>query len=122
MRERSGRMPESTRTHVQAHTVWGEATAFLERVRRGAWFDVLLLLGVVGALFGFFSLFGEWRTLRPAVHIDLAPSPLPVYVFYSLSRGLIAYALSLLFTLGYGYWAAKHALAERVLLPLLDIL
>jgi NitT/TauT family transport system permease protein len=114
-------MPES-RTHVQAHTVWGEATAFLERVRRGGWFDLLLLLGVVGTLFGFFSLFGEWRTLRPAVHIDLAPRALPVYVFYSLSRGLIAYVLSLFFTLGYGYWAAKDPIAERVLLPLLDIL
>ena len=114
-------MPES-RTHVQAHTVWGEATAFLERVRRGGWFDLLLLVGLVGTIFGFISLAGEWRTLRPAVHIDLAPSALPIYVFYSLSRGLAAYALSLLFTLAYGYWAAKDPIAERVLIPLLDIL
>ncbi|HKB80010.1 MAG TPA: ABC transporter permease subunit, partial [Thermoanaerobaculia bacterium] len=39
-----------------------------------------------------------------------------------LSRGLIAYACSLLFTLAYGFWAAKDPLAQRVLLPLLDIL
>ena len=37
-------------------------------------------------------------------------------------RGLIAYVLSLLFTLVYGYWAAKDQVAERVLVPLLDIL
>ena len=101
---------------------WGEATAFLERFRRVGWFDLLLLLGIVGAIFGFVSLTGEWRTLRPAVHIDLSPTALPVYVFYSLSRGLLAYVLSLLFTLVYGFWAAKDARAERVLLPLLDIL
>jgi NitT/TauT family transport system permease protein len=106
----------------QVREVWGEATAFLERFRRAGWFDLLLLLGFVGAVFGFLSLAGEWRELRPAVRIDLSPSALPVYVFYSLSRGLIAYALSLLFTLTYGYWAAKDAVAERVLLPLLDIL
>ena len=37
-------------------------------------------------------------------------------------RGLIAYVLSLLFTLVYGYWAAKDRVAQRVLVPLLDIL
>jgi NitT/TauT family transport system permease protein len=102
--------------------VWGEATAFLERFRRIGWFDFILLAGFIGLVFGLFSLAGEWRTLRPAVRIDLSPTALPVYVFYSLSRGLLAYALSLIFTLVYGYWAAKDAVAERVLLPLLDIL
>ncbi len=101
---------------------WGEASAFLERFRRAGWFDLVLLLGFVGAVFGFVSLSTEWRTLRPAVHIDLSPSALPQYVFYSLSRGLLAYVLSLAFTLTYGFWAAKDPLAERVLLPLLDIL
>jgi NitT/TauT family transport system permease protein len=101
---------------------WGEATAFFERLRRVIWIDVLLLVGVTGVVFGLASLAGEWRTLRPAVHIDLALSALPIYTFYSLTRGLIAYALSLLFTLTYGYWAAKDPLAERVLVPLLDIL
>src|SRR5450759_2277813 len=100
---------------------WGEATAFLARMRTG-WFDFVILLGFIGVVFGFVSLSAEWRTLRPAVHIDLSPTALPVYVFYSLSRGLLAYVLSLLFTLVYGFWAAKDPVAERVLMPLLDIL
>jgi NitT/TauT family transport system permease protein len=110
------------RARAQSQGVWGEATAFLERFRRAGWFDLVLLVALIGAVFGLVSLAGEWRTLRPQVHIDLSPSALPVYVLYSLSRGLIAYVLSLTFTLVYGYWAAKDAIADRVLLPLLDIL
>ena len=57
------------------------------------------------------------------IEIDVAdPWLLPQYTFFSLVRGLIAYAISLAFTLVYGYWAAKDAIAERVLVPLLDIL
>jgi NitT/TauT family transport system permease protein len=107
---------------AQARGGWGGATAFLERVGRARWFDLLLLVALIGGLFGLVSLAGEWRQLRPAVRIDLSPSALPVYLFYSLSRGLIAYLLSLAFTLVYGYWAAKDALADRLLIPLLDIL
>jgi len=110
-----------TEPHAHEHDRWGEATAFLERV--GAhWLDFILLIGLVGVVFGLLSLAGEWRTLHPHVEIDLSPRALPLYAFYSLSRGLLAYALSLLFTLTYGYWAAKDAMAERVLVPLLDIL
>jgi len=101
---------------------WGEATAFLARFRRTGWVDLVLLVGITGVVLGLASLAGEWRTLRPAVHIDLALSALPKYTFYSLTRGLIAYVLSLLFTLTYGFWAAKDPVAERVLVPLLDIL
>ena len=113
-------MPD--RARAQSQGVWGEATAFLERFRRAGWFDLVLLVALIGGVFGLVELAGEWRTLRPQVHIDLSPSALPVYVLYSLSRALIAYALSLTFTLVYGYWAAKDAIADRVLLPLLDIL
>ena len=84
---------------------------------------MLLMLGVVGLLFGLVTLSREWSgPLRPAAHIDLSYRALPRYAFFSLSRGLIAYALSLLFTLFYGFWAAKDKIAERILVPLLDIL
>ena len=41
---------------------------------------------------------------------------------FSLSRGVIAYDISFLFTMVYGYAMARVAGAERVMLPVLDIL
>jgi len=54
--------------------------------------------------------------------ISLAPGTLPWYAGLSLLRMLAAYALSLLFTLPYGYLAARNRRAEHILLPLLDVL
>ncbi len=102
---------------------WGHAVAFLDRSRRLNVVDVLVLLGIAGLLFGASRVAREWHgPLRQAVQIDLSPGALPRYAFFSLSRAVLAYALSLAFTLVYGYWAAKDRVAERVLIPLLDIL
>ena len=78
----------------------------------------------MGALFyGLIAVSKEWRgPMRPTVNIDLSPLVLPKYVFFSLTRGFAAYGLSLLFTLIYGYIAAYNKKAEKVLVPLLDIL
>jgi NitT/TauT family transport system permease protein len=103
--------------------VWGEATALLHRARHFGWVDVLVFLALGGLLYGLLDLGRLWGgPHRASVNIDLSPSALPRYTFYSLARGLLAYGISLAFTLGYGYWAAKDRRAERVLLPLLDIL
>ena len=59
---------------------------------------------------------------NPHVEISRDPVMLPVYAAYSLLRILVAYALSLAFTLVYGYIAAYNARAERFMIPLLDIL
>jgi NitT/TauT family transport system permease protein len=45
-----------------------------------------------------------------------------VDVTYSFLRMLAAYALSLLFALVYGYYAATRRVRERVMIPILDIL
>jgi NitT/TauT family transport system permease protein len=104
-------------------TAWGHAVAFLDRSRRINVVDLLVLLGVAGLFFAATRVAQEWQgPLRPAVQIDLSPGALPRYAFYSLSRAVLAYLLSLGFTLVYGYWAAKDRVAERVLIPLLDIL
>jgi NitT/TauT family transport system permease protein len=102
----------------------GEATALLHRTtRRLASVDVLLTVLVVALVFGVLRLDQEWTApARASVEIDTSPWALPKYTLLSLSRGLIAYAISLGFTLVYGFWAAKSAVAERVLIPLLDIL
>jgi NitT/TauT family transport system permease protein len=47
---------------------------------------------------------------------------LPLYAAYSLLRMLSAYLLALAFSITYGYVAATSRRAERVLMPLLDVL
>ncbi len=59
---------------------------------------------------------------NPHVEISRDPSHLPLYAAYSLLRITIAYILSLAFTLVYGYVAAYNPRAERIMIPLLDIL
>ena len=54
--------------------------------------------------------------------ISLASSDLPWYALLSLARMTAAYLLSLVFSLGYGYAAARNRTARAVLMPLLDVL
>lgn len=103
--------------------VFGSATSYLFGSARRVWIDLALLASLGGVVFGLTRLAAEWTgALRPVFEINLSPWALPYYAFLSLSRGLAAYALSLLFTLGYGYWAARDKRAEKVLIPALDIL
>jgi NitT/TauT family transport system permease protein len=109
--------------NLSLERIWGAANALLYRSRRPQGIDLLVVLAVAGLLFGLIALAQEWTAKdQQAVEIDLSPWALPGYALYSLSRGLIAYVLSLGFTLVYGYWAAKDTTAEKVLIPLLDIL
>ncbi|HEU4382349.1 MAG TPA: ABC transporter permease subunit [Anaeromyxobacteraceae bacterium] len=102
---------------------FGGAVAFLDRSRRIGWTDLALAAGLGGTIYGLVSLAQEWTGApRPTVDIDLSVGALPGYALLSLSRGLAAYVLSLLFTLTYGYWAAHDRIAERVLIPALDVL
>ncbi len=54
------------------------------------------------------------------IHLDLAH--LPYYAFRSVGRMFIAFSWTLLFTFTYGSLAAHSPRAERILMPLLDIL
>jgi NitT/TauT family transport system permease protein len=55
-------------------------------------------------------------------NISLSLWALPWYAFLSTLRMLVAYLLSLAFTLAYGYAAARSRTAEKILMPLLDVL
>jgi NitT/TauT family transport system permease protein len=84
--------------------------------------DGIILLALASLLFA-----GVRLALRaPAVvagpDISLSFSALPWYAFLSTGRMAAAYLLSLLFSLVYGYAAARNRTAERVLTPLLDVL
>jgi NitT/TauT family transport system permease protein len=108
---------------VPVRRAFGEATAFLRHRRRLGWADLMVVAALGGIVFAASRLVhGAVLPMRPAVQIDLSIRSLPGYTLLSLSRGLAALGLSLLFTLVYGYWAARDALAEKVLVPLLDVL
>ncbi|HTX58372.1 MAG TPA: ABC transporter permease subunit [Verrucomicrobiae bacterium] len=55
-------------------------------------------------------------------HVDLNPRNLPYYAARSTLRMFVALSWSTAFTLVYGYVAARSRRAERVLIPLLDVL
>jgi len=104
-------------------TVWGQANALFYPFRRRRWVDLLVLLMGFALLYGLVQLGHQWTGVkRPVVEIDLSPRALPTYTFFSMMRGLAAYVISLGFTLVYAYWAAKDNRAEKLLIPLLDIL
>ncbi len=84
--------------------------------------DVALVAGLFALVAGMVALAQRWHApIREAVAINLDPRALPGYTLLSLSRGLAAYLLSLVFTLVYGTVAAHSRRAERVMIPLLDI-
>ncbi len=97
--------------------IWGQPNE-----RPLSWGDGIVLggLAALGAL-------GVWLaqsapTLIHGPAISLSPRALPWYAVLSTTRMLVAYVLSLIFTLIYGYVAAYNRRAEQVLLPMLDVL
>jgi NitT/TauT family transport system permease protein len=85
--------------------------------------DILIFGAGLAFFYGLLVIAETWvGPFRPAAVISQSPLALPVYAANSLLRIIIAYLLSLLFTLVYGYTAAYHVKAERIMIPLLDIL
>lgn len=105
-------------------TVWGQATNLLTApVKWRRWVDLLVLAALVGIILGLLFATRQWTgAQRPVVEISLSARSVPKYLLLSLVRAMAAYAISLGFTLVVAYWAAKDALAERILVPILDIL
>ncbi|HEY4046050.1 MAG TPA: ABC transporter permease subunit [Acidobacteriaceae bacterium] len=58
----------------------------------------------------------------PTVDISQSAKMLPLYAFYSMVRIAVAYLLSLLFAIGYGYIAAYNPRMEAFMIAVLDIL
>lgn len=83
-----------------------------------------IVLVLVAAFIYSLTVFGQqWETsFNPTYEISTSLSSLPLYAAFSALRGLIAYLISLAFTLSVGYWAAKSTKAEKIILPLLDIM
>ena len=95
----------------------------VERPRAFGWIDlaVVALLGAI--IYAVITVAREWGgVLQPVPEIHLEVRYLPQYALFSLSRGIMAYGVSFLFTMVYGYTMARVTGAERVMLPVLDIL
>src|SRR5215467_1798229 len=85
--------------------------------------DIAVFLFVFAAIFGIYAIGRTWfGPAHPQAQISQNPRDLPLYAFYSLVRISIAYALSLGFSLAFGYLAASSRRAEMLMIPLLDIL
>jgi NitT/TauT family transport system permease protein len=59
---------------------------------------------------------------QPEIVISQSPRALPLYAFYSIVRIGLAYLLSLVFAIGYGYVAAYNKRIEALMIAGLDIL
>ena len=91
--------------------------------RRFGGIDLLVVLVLLAAITLLVIAASRWTApLTPSVTIDLSPTALPAYAGYSLLRMILAYILSLIFTLIYGHIAATNRRAEIVMVPILDIL
>jgi NitT/TauT family transport system permease protein len=87
--------------------------------------DVIAIVVVIGLL-TFFSeasrgLFEPLSRLS-ATPLSLDPRNLPFYAARTTLRMFVALAFSVLFTFTYATWAAKNQRAEKLLVPILDIL
>ena len=85
--------------------------------------DIALFLFIFVAIYGLYAIGRSWLgPVGAQAEISQDPRILPLYALYSLVRIGVAYVLSLLFALAYGYIAANSRRAEVLMVPLLDIL
>jgi NitT/TauT family transport system permease protein len=85
--------------------------------------DLLVVAAVVSIGGGLIAYAGQFSApFTQKTTIDLTWRALPLYTFFSLCRGVAAYAVSLVFTLLFATAAARSARAERIMLPILDVL
>jgi len=87
-----------------------------------AWGDMVVIVAIAVFLYLGVYLAKDAAEVIEAPDISLASRHLPLYAALSLRRMALAYLLSILFTLVYGYQAAYSRQAERFLLPILDVL
>lgn len=99
-------------------------SAYRSRLYPNYW-DMLALCFVLSVI-----MFFAWNAKQMAtpyqlgqmIPINLDPKELPFYAGRTVVRMLIALFFSLLFTFIFGTWAAKSRRAERMIIPLIDVL
>jgi NitT/TauT family transport system permease protein len=108
--------PSSWRPHLLARS----------QVVKRSWpffLDLTVAAICLAAFYGVLQIARFWfSAAQPEFVVSLAPSSLPLYAFYSVVRIGLAYLLSLVFAVGYGYMAAYNKRAESLMIAALDIL
>ena len=89
------------------------------------YWDIVALLMVFGVIVA--TTLGAKQMLAPfhvgeTIAISLSPSHLPMYALRTVLRLFIALFLSLIFTFSIGALASKNRYAERIIIPIIDIL
>jgi len=85
--------------------------------------DLPIFLAAFSVFYVFLAMARHWAApVSSETVIDLRPGALPGYAMFSVMRIAIAYVISLVFSIVYGYVAAYNAKAERLMIPLLDTL
>ncbi len=84
--------------------------------------DGLILLAITTLVYAGARLAFRTPAVIAGPDISLSPLALPWYALLSVGRMAAAYLLSMLFSLFYGYAAARNRTARTVLMPLLDVL
>jgi NitT/TauT family transport system permease protein len=104
----------------------GRETLARSQVLQRSWPFVLDLCvaGIgLGCFYGVVVIAKYWSGHpEPEILISQSPRALPLYAFYSVVRIGLAYLLSLLFAVGYGYVAAYNKRIEAFMIAGLDIL
>ncbi len=103
----------------------GETLARSQALKRTWPFFLDLVVAVIGlaCFYGVVRIGHYWfGHPTPAITISLSPRALPLYAFYSVVRIGLAYLLSLVFAIAYGYAAAYSKRFEALMLAALDIL
>ncbi|WNC32980.1 MULTISPECIES: ABC transporter permease subunit [unclassified Thermosynechococcus] len=91
--------------------------------RAWTWQDGLIILALIALIFWIVNTAAQFTgQYDPTITIELSPAVLPSYTAQTLLRMLIAYIISLVFSILYSYIAYYNRTAEKILLPLLDIL
>ncbi len=112
-------MTQNSQHSPSGMPVWDRLPVIVPSIFR----ELPILFAALALFYALLALTHSWMSpVTTGAQIQLAPSALPKYAMFSLLRIAIAYAVSLAFTLVYGYVAAYNAKAERVLVPLLDTL
>jgi NitT/TauT family transport system permease protein len=85
--------------------------------------DLAVFAAVLAGIQGLLVMARYWfGAMTPAAEISHSPRALPLYAFYSVVRIALAYVLSLIFALVYGYVAAYNRRLEGLMVATLDVL